>query len=220
MKRVLVAELPATAGQELDPVPSHHLEHVMRASTGDGVLLYDGAGNEQPAVIVGLSPVRVDPAGEVRACPPPPPVHLVLSVLKHQPMDLALRMATEAGAAAIHPVIMERTVAKGDRHDRWERIVASAAEQCGRAHLPVLSPIRRLAESLDTLDFPLLFGAPGADRPEPAPGGVAVVIGPAGGLAPREIQALLARGARPIGLGPYVLRAETAVAAALALLTA
>lgn len=220
MRRLRVDLLPLEPGSTLPDGVAHHLENVLRARADQHVLLFDGAGREQEAVVRSLGPLTLDPAGPVRVQDALLPVHLVLSVLKHQAMDLALRMAVEAGATHIHPVLMERTVAKGDRADRWERILSSAATQCGRADLPILHGVERLDRCLDQLDLPVLFGAPGAPRPEPLQEPVALVIGPAGGLSDREATALLHRGGTPIGMGPHILRAETAVAVGLGLLRA
>lgn len=220
MRRLKVIALPLPGPTELEPVQAHHLEHVLRARVGQEVSLFDGSGNEQVARVESLGPVRVSPVGPPTHTRPVDPIHLVLSVLKHQAMDLALRMATEAGASVVHPVLMERTIARGDRGPRWERILVAASTQCGRADVPALMPVRSLDDTLNALGVPLLFGAPGAGRPEAAREAVGLVIGPAGGLSPREVDDLLQRGARPVGLGPHVLRAETAVAVALGLLRA
>src|SRR5699024_1577787 len=113
----------------------------------------------------------------------------------------------------IHPFLAARSVAKGDRRDRWERIVASAAQQCGRADLPRLVPVAPLPEVLGALPpLDLRVGHPGAPSLGPAEGPAGLVVGPEGGLTERELQRLLAHGARPMGLGRWVLRADTAVA--------
>jgi 16S rRNA (uracil1498-N3)-methyltransferase len=109
-------------------------------------------------------------------------------------------------------------VAKGDRLDRMERVCAGTLAQCGRAAGPTLRGPLRLIDALDALpaDIERRICLPGAEDP-PAPAGpAAVLIGPEGGWTPAEVQAALARGCQPMSLGPTVLRAETAVAAALA----
>ncbi len=217
--RVHVAALPIPERHTLDPTTSHHLERVLRLRPGATLTLHDGRGTEQTATVVAIRPVRVAPVGPPRPVPPPVPLHLALPVLKHQAMDRALRMATEAGVSAFHPLLTERTVAKGERRERWERIVVSATNQCGRAHVPVLHPLLPLETFLDDPPTPsIVFGAPGAPAPVPAGGPCTLVIGPEGGLAPREVDRLLDQGATPIGLGPYILRAETAAAVGTALL--
>lgn len=209
MRRVRVASLPAGP---VDDATWHHLAHVLRLAPGVPLVAFDGAGNLQPVTVGDHALI---PAGPVEREPEPPAIDLVVSVLKHQPMDLAVRMATEAGVRRILPVIMERTVARGDRHDRWLRIVQAAATQSQRAHEPELLPVQSLRDAVEALDGPIYFGAFGHGPPTHPDG--AVVIGPAGGLAPSEEAWLLER-ATPIGLGPHVLRAETACAVAVSLL--
>lgn len=218
MKRIRVDHLPLSDDTALDTGASHHLVNVLRHTVGDEVLLVAN-GLEQTARIVEVGPpVLVAPTAEPNEQAALVPIHLIVSVLKHQAMDLALRLATETGATSIQPVLMERTVARGDRHDRWKRILVSAASQCGRADLPELHPVRPLAHVLEDLDVPLLYGAPGATAAPAAEAACALVIGPAGGLGRRDLERLQRHQARPVGLGPHILRAETAVAVALGLL--
>jgi 16S rRNA (uracil1498-N3)-methyltransferase len=221
MKRLRIDRLPLEGATLLPSDVAHHLVHVLRAPVGREVLLHDGAGLEQPARLTSQHPATVEPTGPLVARPQPGPLHLFLAVLKHQPMDLALRMAVEAGATAIHPVHTGRTVAQGDRTKRWARILDSAADQCGAARVPELHPVQDLFDALDAHPMPLRVGRPGAPAPTGVlPSPVGLVIGPAGGLTPAEESALDARGAEPIGLGPWILRAETAVAVGIGLLRA
>ena len=66
-------------------------------------------------------------------------------------MDLAIRMATECGATHIHPTVMTRSIAKGDRAERWARIATSAAKQCKRAKPPVILPLSTLRTIADCI---------------------------------------------------------------------
>lgn len=210
MRRVRVERLPAGP---LDDGTWHHLARVLRLETGTPLLAFDGQGSVQP---VTLGEQCLVPAGSIEQEPEPPAVDLIVSVLKHQAMDLAIRMATEAGVRRILPVIMKRTVAKGDRRQRWLRIVEAAAVQSQRAHEPELLRVQPLKRAFEGLEGPVYFGDFGHGPPTTSAG--TVVIGPAGGFGPREHAWLLER-ATPIGLGPHVLRAETACAVAVSLLT-
>ncbi|MCB9679455.1 MAG: 16S rRNA (uracil(1498)-N(3))-methyltransferase [Alphaproteobacteria bacterium] len=217
MKRVRVASLPHDG--PLDAGVSHHLLHVLRARPGLALVLFDGAGSEQPAELVadhdGLAIARA--TGPVRTVSAEGGIDLVVAILKHQAMDLAIRMATEAGVRGIHPVLTERSVAKGERTDRWERITSAAAAQCGRADEPVIHPVRRLREAVEGLETPVYAALPGGPLAERAPGTCAVCVGPEGGFSPAEV-AWLSAHVTPVGLGPHVYRAETACVVAVALL--
>jgi 16S rRNA (uracil1498-N3)-methyltransferase len=129
-----------------------------------------------------------------------------------------LRMATELGVWRIQPFEAARSVVRGERVARWERIVEAAAAQCGRADLPEVRAACSLAEALRALppDGERRVLVPGAaGLPPPAPPCV-LLVGPEGGLDPREVEAALAEGFQAEGIGSTVLRVDTAVAAALA----
>lgn len=220
MRRFLAPELPGVGQElELDPNVSHHLLRVTGIAPGELVWLFDGRGGHAPAELTGTTQgrARLRQTGPTEttqaAC-----VVLVIGICKHAAMDTLVRMATELGAAEIQPVITQRSVARGDRSDRWTRIAASSAAQCGRARLPLVHPVRPLAAALDALSpgLPGLVLVPGVEDTAPWSAPRAVLIGPEGGLSAAEVELALAHGFRTAGLGPRVLRADTAVAAALA----
>ncbi|MEZ4322787.1 MAG: RsmE family RNA methyltransferase [Myxococcota bacterium] len=217
MKRVRVDVLPHDG--PLDAGVSHHLLNVMRARPGALLLLFDGSGHEQPAELVrsegSLAIARA--TGPVRTVEALGSVDLVVAVLKHQAMDLALRMATEAGVRNVYPVLTARTVAKGERIDRWERITSSAAAQCGRADEPAIHPITDVRAAIEALDIPVYAALPGGTPATRSASACAVCVGPEGGFTPAEV-AWLSERCTPIGLGPHILRAETACVVAVALL--
>lgn len=214
MRRVRVPSLPVSG--VLDTPTLHRLQHVLRLTDGTQVLAFDGSGQTQLAALHGDTLVA---AGPLEASAPPPRFDLILAVVKHNAMDLAVRMATEAGVYDIHPVITARSVALGDRSDRWQRIVTAAATQCGCAREPVVHPVRGLAEVLADCEGPVFFGRPGDGPPHPVRAGT-LVVGPEGGLTAREEAMLTTHGAHPMGMGPHILRAETACAVGIATLLA
>ncbi len=211
--------LVAGARLQLDPAASRHLLRVVGLRPGERLGLFDGQGRAATARLLhGEGDVAHVEVEEEEAAPPLPERHLLLAQLKGPAQELALRMATELGATHIWAIEAQRSVAKGDRLDRMERVCAGTLAQCGRAAGPTLRGPLRLIDALDALpaDIERRICLPGAEDP-PAPAGpAAVLIGPEGGWTPAEVQAALARGCQPMSLGPTVLRAETAVAAALA----
>jgi 16S rRNA (uracil1498-N3)-methyltransferase len=121
-----------------------------------------------------------------------------------------LRMATEMGVASFHPFVAARSVARGEHLQRWERVVESAAQQCGRGDIPRVHGLQKL----HAMELPAhrLAMAPGGDAVERPSEATALLIGPEGGLVEGELE-----GWTRAGLGPTVLRADTAAVAALAL---
>ena len=203
----------------LDAEVSHHLLRVTGIAPGEGVMLFDGAGNEALATLEAVAHGRavlrqVEPARAVEH----PDVHLLVAVCKHAAMDTIIRMATELGVSRIQPILAERCVARGDRIDRWERIAAGAAAQSGRSRVPHIDATSRLAHALDTVPEALARRvlAPGGPDLAPVRPPCALLVGPEGGLSPTELDLAQARGFAPEGLGSGVLRVDTAVAAALA----
>lgn len=214
--------VPALAPRvTLEEEAAHHLLDVVRLRRGGRVVLFDGRGREAEAILVAVVdgvPV-LELSGEPRVAAPPHPLHLVLACPKGGATDDALRMATEAGATDLWPVLAERSVARGDRHDRWARIARSAAQQCGRADVPAVHPLLALREAVGELpgDLDRRVAVPGAERLPPATGPAAVLVGPEGGLTAAEVRFALTEGFTPMGLGGWILRAETAAAVATAL---
>jgi len=203
----------------LDSAVSHHLLRVTGIAPGEAVVLFDGRGRQARAELMGVR----DGIAELRQLDDIeqvglPSLVLLVGLGKHAAMDTIMRMATELGATTIQPVLAERSVARGDRGPRWQRIAAGAAAQCGRADLPDVRPLVGLAEALSGLPAQLdrRVYAPSSPQ-EPAPAcPCALLLGPEGGLAPAELSLAVDAGFRRDSLGPTVLRADTAVAAALA----
>lgn len=222
MRRFPVAEVPDPGDRvTLDPEATHHLLHVLRAAPGTEVEVFDGTGRAAVATLVevvqGVPWLEVrEPARRAR---PPYPLHLLVGLPKGNAMDDAVRMATEAGATDLHPVLAARSVARGDRRERWARIATSAAQQCGRGDVPEVHPVRALSEAIAGLpdDLDRRVALPGAPRRPPATGPAAVLVGPEGGLSAAEIAAARQAGFEPMGLGRWILRTPTAVAVAVAL---
>ena len=170
-----------------------------------------GVQDERAHMALLESPRRVRPEGDV---------YLLIGIPKGQAMDLAVRMATEAGATVIQPVLSQRCIARGDRLDRWQRIAGSAAQQCGRAELPDIRELCPLREGMRAIPDGIqkYVALPGSTQTVSPHQGAAILIGPEGGLTEQEADRALQEGWTPISLGPWVLRAETAAAVGVAAL--
>lgn len=218
MRRVRVAALgPPGDVLPLPPGDAHHLRVVLRMRAGAPLVVF-ADGSEADAELADGDAVRITSAS--RTIGRPVALHLVFGVPKGAPLDNLLRMAVEVGATHLHPALTERTVPRGDHLDRWTRIVSGAAEQCGRADVPAVSalrPLREITASLAEVDRRV--AVPGAAPLAPQTGPAALLIGPEGGLSASELERVLTEGWTPSGLGPHVLRVDTAAAVGLALLS-
>jgi len=229
--RLHVPEAAPGARVLLSDHTAHHAREVLRLKAGAEVSVFDGAGHEFEAVLDEVSRRRVSAALGSRIEPrPESPLHLVLAVapLRGDRMELVLQKATELGVSEVWPVVTHRTDAvarpalRGTRDRRWERVVSGAAEQCGRATVPLVASTTTLAEMLqkpfagtrsvllETADEPPL---PTLE----APSALLLVVGPAGGFEPAEIDTLRSACFHTVSLGPRILRSETAAVAAVAL---
>jgi len=210
------------AGDELvlPDASAHHLVRVLRQAPGATVELFDGSGARATAELLAADSTltRVRQLDDPREEAPRPALHLLIGVPKKPAFDLIIRMATELGVSELHPLHLSRCVPSELRLDRVERIAQAAAHQCHRDALPLLHPLRRLEQAIAELPASLdrRIALPGAPSTAPATGPTAVLIGPEGGFTDAEIATALDAGFSPMGLGPLVLRADTACVAAIA----
>lgn len=209
----------------LDGPHAHYLGKVMRVREGDIVILCDDVTGEWAARVTetGKREVVLEVADLLRAREAVPDLWLCPALLKKDRFDLVLEKATELGVARIAPVITRRCVADKLNPERARAITIEAAEQCARTALP------RLAEpvKLDALlagwpeERALFFADENGGEPAAAAfaqhqGPAAILTGPEGGFDDAERTAIRAHPcARPISLGPRILRGETAAIAAL-----
>jgi 16S rRNA (uracil1498-N3)-methyltransferase len=220
MRRFRAPTLPGPGAELLlEAEASHHLLRVTGIGPGEVVELHDGKGAEAEAALlcVEAGRARLQQTGPTRR-QELAPLWLLPALLRGPAFDLVLRMGTELGATLIWPVLAERSVARGDRLDRWERVVEAAATQCGRASLPELRPAAPLIEQA-TASGPRMarrIFQPGAAQQPAEEGALALWLGPEGGWTPAELAQAEALGLCPAGLGPLTLRADTATIVALA----
>lgn len=206
---------------------AHYLVKVMRVGEGDAVILCDDATGEWAARVaaVGKREVVLEPAEKLREREQVPDFWLCAALLKKDRFDLVLEKASELGVRRVQPVLARRCVADRLNHERARAIVTEAAEQCARTALPELAEPVRLEVLLR--DWPAerrlffadeLGGEPATVAFAAATGPAALLIGPEGGFGDAEREAVRALAqARPISLGPRILRGETAAIAATAL---
>ena len=215
----------------LDEREAHYLGHVLRLKRGDELVAFNGLGTERRASVGSLQ--RRGAELELRETVDAVPASrleltLVQALPKSDAMDLTVQKATELGARAIVPVYTEFSVVKLDseraerRVEHWRKIAKSACEQCGRHVPPTIREPGPLTEALETLaaaDTRLALDPDArrrlADVSAPVQL-VAVAVGPEGGFGASDWRRLDAARFARVGLGPRVLRAETAALAACA----
>jgi len=222
------ADLASGIAAPLSPDQAHYVTRVMRLTDGTRLGVFNGRDGEWSATlaVAGKSRCAVVPQALLRGQAASPDVHLLCAPIKRQAFDLVVQKATELGVAAIRPVLTERTVPERVNLDRLRTISVEAAEQCERLDLPAVhepmalgailsawDPERRLLVCDERGAGPSIAEALSADMR----GSWAILIGPEGGFAPRELDGLRDLPfVTAIGLGPRILRAETAAIAALA----
>lgn len=214
---------------------AHHVQ-VVRLATGDRITLFNGEGGEYTATIATVEKKRV--TAEIKLFEPhevelPYAITLAQALPEASKMDWIVEKAVELGVHAIQPLAAQRCVVRlsaeraEKRLQHWAGIVVSASEQSGR---------NRLATVVGPVDFtqwiaqqdlhPRIMLSPRAEQPlsdwarHHPPQSVALMIGPEGGFTEQEEAQAQAKGVLLLGMGPRVLRTETAGLAAVAALNA
>jgi len=219
----------------LPPDTASHLAKVLRARTGDEIVLFNGDGREFDGRVDTVRGSRVTAAvGDGREVDRESPLRITLvqCLPRGDRMDLIVQKATELGVSRIVPVLSQRSVVRLDKSQteskiaHWRAVAVSACEQCGRNRLPAIDSAQPLLNYLGGSPS----GSPGRWVFEPdsyppaqgvaATGPVEIAIGPEGGFAPDELEAFRVAGFAQAGLGPRILRAETAAIAAVVWLQA
>ncbi len=215
---------------QLDAGETKHAR-IRRLRRGDVVVLFDGMGTSYRGRIESLPR---DGATVLIIQPLPQrdgesglDLTLALAALKADRLEWVIEKATELGVTRIRPFVSRYSLARPSpgRQARWRQIALSAAKQCGRSVLPPIEAPVEFAALFDAQEqCRLLFRETGEARSlcELAtqltrPAAATVIIGPEGGLTAAEAEAASAAGCHLIGLGPRILRAETAAVTAVAL---
>ncbi|MCK7575366.1 MAG: 16S rRNA (uracil(1498)-N(3))-methyltransferase [Chromatiales bacterium] len=235
----LHVDLALTPGAELD-LPSAQARHavqVLRLEREAPLVLFNGDGYDYPAHLIEVgrdrARVRIESCGDPESAPVLD-IHLALGISKGERMDFAIQKAVELGVTRITPLFTRRTQVRLDgarlekRLEHWRGVVVAACEQSGRRRLPVLESVVDLGAWLETahgegltngllLDPLAELALPALPAPE---SGLTLLIGPEGGLDPRERDLARRHGFQGVRLGPRILRTETAPLAAIAVIQA
>lgn len=207
-----------------------HIARTLRHVSGDEIQAVDGQGHLLTCRLALVTPKRVEAAVvESRRAGSESAVAVTVfqAICKNQKMESVVQKCSELGAVEIVPVQTQYSeISAADyqkRLPRLQKVAREAVKQCGRAVVPRVGAPRRLL-ACDFSAYSLTLCAYEAERRTGlktalglynAPESVALVIGPEGGFAPHEIEALTQNGAVPVSLGPRILRTETAAPALL-----
>jgi 16S rRNA (uracil1498-N3)-methyltransferase len=230
----LYVDAPLSAGS-LVPCSSeqaHYLLNVLRLKAGDTILIFNGRDGEWKARLSDVAKRRCTLEAEelMRPQEDGPDLVYLFAPLKRSRLDYMVQKAVELGAATLQPVFTRRTIADRVKLERMRANAIEAAEQCGILRIPEICEPVALPALLESWDPQrrIIFCDEMAQQADPIsilsalePGPFAVLIGPEGGFAPEEREALMKRSfTTAIPLGPRIMRADTAAIAALAIVNA
>jgi 16S rRNA (uracil1498-N3)-methyltransferase len=207
--------LSIRADTQLDKDQSHYLLNVMRKNDNDMVRVFNGCDGEFIGAIQKQSKKfctltnleQIKPQPETRN-----EIHLYFAPIKKDRMGFMIEKAVELGVTHIHPIITDRTQHGKINHDKIEKQIIEAAEQCERMDIPHLSPTQKLINTIFPKqtyvglerDNAPLFHAKNIE-------GTSILIGPEGGWSNDERRHMNAASEfTPVSLGNNILRAETA----------
>jgi 16S rRNA (uracil1498-N3)-methyltransferase len=216
---------------------AHQVRQVLRLKPGDTIVVLDGQGMEYDVKLATVSSSEaVGQIAETRQAAGEPGIQLTLfqSLLIREKFEWVLQKGTEVGAAEFVPVLTSRGLVRTkeiDEHklDRWRRIVTEAAEQSHRGRVPRIGsvlPFEQVFSQYVGFDR-LLIAAPGPQTTElrealrdlpNEDASIALLIGPEGGFTDEEVALAREKSAVAVGLGPRILRTETAAVVACALI--
>lgn len=231
-----VAEVPGVGGVVvLDGPEGRHAGSALRVRPGEPVRLGDGRGVVADCEVVSAEPGRVEVqvVAVARVPRPVPEVTVVQALPKSERSELAVELATEAGADRVVPWQAARCVSRwsGPKVEKgrtkWVNAARAAAKQSRRAWEPEIADLvnsdglgvlvaAEVAQGAAVLVLHEDGAVPFAEAVDgSATGRVVLVVGPEGGVSDEELRALTAAGARTVVLGPEILRTSTAAAVAL-----
>ncbi len=229
MIRLYIAEsLSSGALVALDEARAHYVRNVMRLGDGEVIAAFNAEDGEWEATLrtQGKRDVQLVIGAELAAPRTCPDVWLAFATIKNK-SELVVEKATELGVREIHPIIMQHSVVKNINVEKLQVHAVEAAEQCERHDVPTIVPHKNLGVFLS--EFPkdrvLLYGdESGNGKPLPEilahlSSPTCLLIGPEGGFSADEHRILQSvKFTQGFGMGPHILRADTAAVAALACL--
>jgi len=218
----------------------NHIKNVLRKLPGDKVICFDSSGKEytsiikeisQGSIILTVSSVKqLETESKIK-------INLGQCLPKMSKMDEIIQKSTELGVSTISPILSERSVAKGEKTDRWQKIASESAEQSGRYLIPEIKPLMTFDEFINdktTYDIKIIawecetgntikniiapFVKTHCNASLRSGISISIIIGPEGGFSSNEIDKAKSHGYIPVSLGKRILRTETAGPAVIAMI--
>lgn len=201
----------------------HHISHVMRMKSGDNIeVVYEENvylccihfvnDNLEVSIVKCLEETDKNIIEKV----------LIIPLLKEQKMDMILQKATELGVNKIIPVLMERSIIKLDyeketkKIERWKKIVKEASEQSMRVNIPIITNIKKLKDLEDETGLKMVCSTKEKEntiklflQSHESYDKINIVVGPEGGISPKEEEYLNSIGFESVSLGENIMRVET-----------
>jgi 16S rRNA (uracil1498-N3)-methyltransferase len=217
-----------------------YLTRVLRLGVGDPVVLFDGREVEADGTIIRVGPraleVQIGARRSTQASDRPD-FTLMQAIVKGDKMDFVVQKATELGVSRVIPVTTERSVPRGldasgavralGKRARWVKIAREGARQCGRVDVPEVEPVTPLPTALKAAHkeaFKLMLWEGAREHtvrqvlPTEKPQRIIALVGPEGGFTDDEVAAAREAGFAVAGLGPRILRTETAAVVVMTVL--
>ena len=218
----------------LDESLAHYITRVLRLNVGEVIYLFNNTGIEFCAQITQANKNRLNAvisAAESSHTESPLDLHLALALIKFDKIDLILQKSCELGVSRISLIATQYTSIKNayqralEKAEHWQKILESAAAQCGRSSIPELQIVPKLEEfftqtdhaSLKIILDPRAINKAQLTHPQQA---ITILIGPEGGFSDPEVELASLQNFSAMNLGPRILRTETACFCALTILQA
>lgn len=235
MRNTRIYQPIALQGEEiisLDKAATIHVLNVLRLTVNDPLIIFNGNGGEysgkishieRQKVLVRLEKFHVIERESILK------IHLAQAISRGEKMDFTMQKAVELGVTKITPIITERCGVKiskerwNKRYDRWQKIIISACEQCGRNTLPQLDQAVKYVDwiSQPTTKHKFILN-PKVKKSfkqfDDSMQELVLLVGSEGGLTDNEIQLAEKFNFQSVSMGPRVLRTETAGLAAISIL--
>ncbi len=199
-----------------------HCFKTLRGQADDKINLIDGKGIFATAQIMENKSLNI--INIKKNISPSTKIHLFVSVPKKNKMDQLLRQCTEVGVWSINPIITERSVSKPEKNsilERWKSITIEACKQSNNPFFPIINkPITLNTAFKSVKGYSSFFGAIKIKniKYKKMSSDIAWFIGPEGGFTLQEEELMLKHNIRPLNLGEYIMRVETAAVTGIAIL--
>ena len=232
--RLFLEESALKAGQQLKIAENNfdYLTKVMRQKIGDRIFVFNGRDGEFAAEIISIEKkfLLAEIKEKISELKKSPNITLAFAMVKNVGLDFIATKAVELGVSRFQPIITNRTIVDKINNQRFKIYIKEACEQCERNDFAEISEIKKLDKFLAEAEISkkvlILCDESGQagkasavlSKISAAEKEIVILVGPEGGFTNEEFDKMRAlKNLYPISLGPRILRADTAMVAALSL---